>query len=195
MKITIVGRGNVGVALGDRLIGAGHGVSYAVREPSAPDEIPVSESASGADAVLLAIPWSAVPEVAEELGPAEGTLLIDCTNPLENLALAVGHDHSGGEEVQRRLPGASVFKAFNTVGFNIMQDPMLEGRRVMMPFCGDDDTKRETVRGLIEDVGFEAVDAGPLSNARLLEPMAMLWISLALKLGFGRDFGFGVMRR
>jgi predicted dinucleotide-binding enzyme len=48
---------------------------------------------------------------------------------------------------------------------------------------------------LVSDLGFEAVDAGPLTVARLLEPLGMLWIELALKRGRGRDFAFAMVRR
>ena len=48
---------------------------------------------------------------------------------------------------------------------------------------------------LAEEIGFEAVDAGTLASARLLEPMAMLWIHLAYARGFGRELGWSIVRR
>jgi len=66
---------------------------------------------------------------------------------------------------------------------------------VAMFYCGDDGEAKRAVASLIADLGFEPLDAGPLSQARLLEPFAMLWISMALKYGYGRDIGFRLLRR
>jgi 8-hydroxy-5-deazaflavin:NADPH oxidoreductase len=64
-----------------------------------------------------------------------------------------------------------------------------------MFFCGDDPAARPTVSQLVTDAGFEAVDAGKLVQAPLLEPWAMLWISLVMRGGLGREFGFALVRR
>jgi predicted dinucleotide-binding enzyme len=86
-------------------------------------------------------------------------------------------------------------KAFNTVGFNIMANPAFGADRPVMFYCGDHTAAKQTVRPLVEQLGFEAVDAGPLTQARLLEPFAMLWISLAFGQGLGREIGFKLLRR
>jgi predicted dinucleotide-binding enzyme len=64
-----------------------------------------------------------------------------------------------------------------------------------MLVCGDDATQKPTVLKLASDIGFEAIDAGNLVIARLLEPCGMLWIHLALTRGLGRDFALGLLRR
>lgn len=97
--------------------------------------------------------------------------------------------------VAKWATGAKVVKAFNTVGFNIMADPRFEGGRTAMFYCGDDAKAKSTVAGLINELGFEALDAGPLTQARLLEPFALLWISLALQYGYGREIAFQLLRR
>ena len=61
-------------------------------------------------------------------------------------------------------------------------------------YCGDDAAKKVTAK-LAADLGFDPLDAGPLRQARLLEPFAMLWISLALQYGYGREIAFQLMRR
>jgi predicted dinucleotide-binding enzyme len=91
--------------------------------------------------------------------------------------------------------GAKVVKAFNTVGANIMADPSFEGHKPVMFYCGDDDQAKQVVKQLISELVFEAVDAGPLKQARLLEPFAQLWISLAYAQGMGREFAFELLRR
>jgi len=64
-----------------------------------------------------------------------------------------------------------------------------------MLVAGDDSKYKSLVLNLVSAIGFEAVDAGPLSAARLLEPLALLWIKLAMKAGFGRDFAFALIRK
>jgi predicted dinucleotide-binding enzyme len=92
--------------------------------------------------------------------------------------------------------GSEVFKAFNTTGSNNMANPIINGNRTVMFVCGDDDeVAKPAIMQLAADIGFDAVDAGKLAQARLLEPWAMLWISLAFRGGMGRDFGFALLRR
>ena len=147
--------------------------------------------------VILATPWPATQQVLEEAAPLEGKILLDCTNPLkEDLSgLAVGPASSGGEQVAAWAPGAKVFKVFNQTGFNIMADPVVDGRKSLMLVCGDDEEAKPKVMKIVEEVGFEAVDFGDLAGSRLLESLALTWIRLAYRCGLGRDFAFGILRR
>src|SRR5438876_1168389 len=97
---------------------------------------------------------------------------------------------SVGGTLGRRLAGAG-----HEIGFGNMAEPAVGGVRSAMFICGDDEAARETVRHLAEEIGFDAVDAGELKVARLLEPLAMLWIHLAMTTPLGRDFAFGILRR
>jgi predicted dinucleotide-binding enzyme len=133
------------------------------------------------------------------MGNLAGRIVLDCTNPLavgpDGLGLEIGHGISGGEKVQGWAAGASVFKTLNTTGFSNMAEPAFNGVKSVMFVAGDDEARKPNVLGLIGELGFEAVDAGPLRIARLLEPHAMLWIHLALNRGYGRDWAFALMRR
>jgi len=145
---------------------------------------------------VLAVPWSALTVAAKELGSLAGKIVIDATNPLTpDFSLAVGHDDSAGETVARLALGARVVKAFNTTGANNMADSRHGGGKLMMPVAGDDDAAKATVMSLASDLGFEPIDVGPLAMSRHLEPMAMVWIKLALVQKLGRNFGFAVLRR
>ena len=132
-------------------------------------------------------------------GKLAGKILIDATNPLamrsEGLRLVLGHTTSAGEQVASWATGARVVKAFNTTGANNMADPKLGSQSASMFVCGDDAEARSTAMKLAEELGFEAVDCGPLSSARYLEPMAMLWIHLCIGLGRGPDFAFQIVKR
>ena len=206
MRIHIIGAGNVGRARGAGWRPAGHQVVYCVRDPDAAKHkdltasgfnlIRVSEAATEADVIIIATPWDATRAALETAGDLRGKTVVDCTNPLQQglTGLTHGKDDSGGEQVARWAPGARVVKAFNTVGANIMADSGLEGRQAVMFICGDDQAK-ETVRQLSDDLGFETIDAGPLESARLLEPLALLWISSAYKYGLGRGFALSIVRQ
>jgi len=159
----------------------------------------VSEAARDAEIVLLATPWNKTRSAIEEAGDLSGKIVIDATNPLKfddaGLSLAIGFTTSGGEQVAQWAKGAKVCKTFNQTGFENMANPEFTNGHNAMLVCGDDADSRETVRKLAEQIGFDAVDAGELSVARLLEPMAMLWIHLYVKTSLRRGFAFGLLRR
>jgi predicted dinucleotide-binding enzyme len=143
---------------------------------------------------VLCTPWQGTQQAIEACGDLTGKVLIDCTNPLTTdfSALEVGHTTSGAELVAAWTPGARVCKAMNQIGAPMMNHPALQGRPVMF-ICGDDDAAKEITGGLVEELGFESVDAGDLTLARLLEPYALIWIHMALRRGFGTNFGFGLL--
>jgi predicted dinucleotide-binding enzyme len=157
----------------------------------------VAEAAAFGEVVVLATPWQGTEAAVRAAGDLQGKTVIDCTNPLKPdiSGLELGFTTSGAERVAQWAEGARVFKAFNTTGFNIMADPVINGVRTVMFVCGDDEAAKPAVLQLASDLGFDAVDAGKLVQARLLEPWAMLWISLAFRGTVGREFGFALLRR
>jgi NADPH-dependent F420 reductase len=210
MKIAIIGAGNVGSTLGRAWAKKGHEVYFGVRHPqddktrqtiqsigAKAQAGPVAEAAAFGQVVVLATPWHGTEAAVRAAGDLRGKTVIDCTNPLKSdgSGLEVGFTTSGAERVAAWAKGAKVFKAFNTTGSNNMADPVINGIRTVMFVCGDDGAAKPAVLQLASDLGFEAVDAGNLEQARLLEPWAMLWISLAYRGGMGRDFGFALLRR
>jgi NADPH-dependent F420 reductase len=210
MKIGIIGSGNVGGALGSRWAKLGHEVVFGTRNPESGDVQKLAARASGktsaatladtareGEVLLLATPWPATQQIITGLDDLNGKILIDATNPLlpDLSGLTHGTTTSGGEQVAAWARDARVVKAFNTVGANIMADPSFEGHRPVMFYCGDDAQAKQVVKKLIDELVFEAIDAGPLTQARLLEPFAQLWISLAYAQGLGREFAFGLLRR
>ncbi len=207
MQLGIIGAGNVGNALASGWIRAGHSITFGVRNPGAPQEGPagatyasVADAASGAAVLVLATPWQAVPEALSAAGDLSGKTLIDCTNPLRmganGLELDVGYDLSGGERVAALAPGASVFKTLNQTGFaNMERAHEFSPLPAVMYVAGDDASRKPQVLSLVSDLGFRAVDAGPLRIARLLEPMAMLWIHMAVNRGEPLSHAFALTQR
>jgi 8-hydroxy-5-deazaflavin:NADPH oxidoreductase len=206
MNIVIVGAGNVGRALGGGWRKAGHSVTMALRDIAGEKAaalkqqgfniVPSKDAAGAGDIIVLAVPWPALTSAVKGLGSLAGKIVIDAINPLTpDFSLAIGHDVSAGETVARLAPGARVVKAFNTTGANNMADSRYAGSKLMMPIAGDDAAAKATVMSLASDLGFEPIDVGPLAMSRHLEPMAMVWIKLALVQKLGRNFGFALLRR
>jgi predicted dinucleotide-binding enzyme len=187
MKIAIIGDGNVGSALQRGLSKAGHDASAVGNEPQK-----VRELAQNAEVVILAVPFGAIDDVVRELGnAAAGKVVVDVTNALTpDYQLAVGFTSSGAEELQKKLRGAKVVKAFNTVFAAHMDSARVKGEKLSVFAAGDDAAAKRTVLDLATSIGFDAIDAGPLQNARLLEPMALQNIALGYMLGLGTDIGF-----
>ena len=207
MQLGIIGAGNVGNALATGWLAAGHAITFGVRDLAAPQSGPVGaryatvpEAARGAEVVVLATPWQAVADALGATGSLTGKVLIDCTNPLrmgaEGLELDIGHATSGGEHVASLAPGAFVFKTLNQTGFTNMEHAHeFAPLPAAMYVAGDDAARKPLVLSLVSDLGFHAIDAGPLRIARLLEPMAMLWIHMALNRGEPMSRAFALTQR
>jgi predicted dinucleotide-binding enzyme len=207
MRIAIIGAGNVGSALGRGWSSAGEDVTYGVPNPEDPKYafLPKerlgtpAEAARSADVIVLATPWPATEAAVKGLGDLAGKVIIDCTNPLgmgtDGLQLVLGHTTSGGEQVATWAAGASVFKTLNQIGADSMDKAALFPVRPVMFVAGDDESRKPAVLHLVTELGFAAIDAGPLRIARLLEPYGMLWIDQALNRGRGRDFAFALTER
>jgi len=208
MEIAIIGAGNVGGILGRRWAAAGHGILLGVRTPDDPKYRPVAEAAGGArlmtmgeavaacTAAVLTVPWEAVSASLAACGDFGGRTLIDPTNPVtfgaDGVVLSMGFERSGGEEVARLARNARVVKALNTVGSGVMDKAKDYPVPPAMYVAGDDDAAKAETAGLMTDLGFAPIDAGGLKIARLLEPMAMVWINQVVNRG-ADPFGALVM--
>lgn len=195
MQIGIIGQGRVGSALHDGWANAGHEVRIGGRATT-PN---ISEIGRWADVLTLAVPYAALTDVAATISPLAGKIVIDCTNPIamgpDGMGLALGHTTSGAERLQTLLPDARVIKTLNQVGAEVMADTAGFAHRPVQFLAGDDEAAKQTVAGLLSDLGFEPLDAGGLSKARLLEPFALVWINQAIARKKGRDWAFGAMPR
>jgi predicted dinucleotide-binding enzyme len=208
MSISIIGAGNVGMALGQAFTARGESVVFGVPDPdkyrAAVDAlgtkariVNVEQALDASDLVILAVPYSAAESLARAREDWQGKILVDATNPLSpGLAgLSTGTTTSGAEAIARAAKGARVVKAFNTTGAENMVDTCYSGGIPFMPVCGDDAQARTRVVALATLIGFDAVDCGDLTVARYLEPFAMTWIHMAIKLGLGRRFAFARLQR
>lgn len=205
-RLSIIGAGRVGSALGPRWSEGGHTVVYGVRDPSEPRHQTLpgtaatpADASRDADVVVIALPWAAVEDTLTglEVGTA---VIVDATNPLAaNARELTAHPELSGAELIAGWTGSSrVIKAFNTTGAGNMANPAYPAStsvRALMPVAGDDAAAKQTVIELATELGFDAIDAGGLSAARDLEHLAMLWIRMAYTLGNGPDIAFALLRR
>lgn len=213
MKIGILGTGDVGQALGRGFVTLGHEVRMGSRSAANEDAVawaaeigPLASAGTFADAagfgeiVVLATLGIANPAVLESAGPERlrGKVVIDATNPLDFSdgmppKLAIAGDDSGGEQVQRQLPGAHVVKAFNTVGHALMFRPELPGGPPDMFIAGDDQDAKQRVGAILDDFGWGVIDLGGIESSRYLEAMCMAWV-LAGALGGNWNQAFKMLR-
>lgn len=191
MHIAIIGKGNVGSALQAGLAQLGHQVQAVGRNPQH-----VHQAALASELIILAMPYSEMDNVVTALGvAADGKVLVDATNLLtDSLHLAAGFDTSGAEQLQHKLPAARVIKAFNTSFAGTMASGHVKGEQLVGLVAGDDAAAKQTVLEMVDALGFDAVDAGPLLMARYLEPMALLNIRLAYVQGLGPNMGLRLVR-
>ncbi|WP_371158280.1 NADPH-dependent F420 reductase [Jannaschia sp. 2305UL9-9] len=201
MNVAILGAGNVGTGLARALSTTRHGVVLAGRDPAkarkaadaAGSETHPVQSASLSDAiaqaeiVILALPFDAAEDLAKDHGFA-GKIVIDPTNPVKDdfSGLALGFDTSAAERIAAAAPEARVVKGFNTLFAQVYENgPDMGGTPVPVFLASDDDAAKQAAMRIAGDAGFDAVDSGPLSNARYLEPLAYLNIQFGYMLGRG----------
>lgn len=189
-RIGIIGRGNVGSALKQGLQNAGYDVRAVGN-----DESEIRETATWSNIVLLAVPFGAIDNVLQAAGDLlGGKTVVDVTNVLDpKMNLAVGFSTSGAEELQKKLPQSIIVKAFNTVFAQHMNTGKLGDKQLTAFVAGDDDDAKKRVLDIAHRIGFDAVDAGPLKNARLLEPLGFFNIQLGYMLGMSPQIGFKLL--
>jgi predicted dinucleotide-binding enzyme len=195
MKVGILGSGDVAKALAAGFLKHGHDVVLGTREPAKLADWTAqhrpARAASFADAakfgelVVLAVKGTVAPEALRAAGPANlaGKPVIDAVNPIADappvngvLKFFTNLDESLMERLQREFAGARFVKAFNSVGHPLMVNPHFKGGKPTMFICGNDEAAKQTVRGILDQFGWESADMGKAEAARAIEPLCMLWL-------------------
>jgi 8-hydroxy-5-deazaflavin:NADPH oxidoreductase len=188
MKIGIIGAGNIGGNLTRRLTALGHDVSVAnsrgphtltaLAEETGATPVPAEEAARGAEVVVVTVPVKALPGLPSGLldGAADGAAIIDTGNyyPQRDGRIAAIEDEGLTESryAEREL-GHPVIKAFNeTYAQDLLERPRPAGAadRMALPVAGDDAAAKGKVRDLIDQLGFDTVDAGGLDDSWRQQP-------------------------
>jgi 8-hydroxy-5-deazaflavin:NADPH oxidoreductase len=199
MTIAIIGTGNMAAGLARRLAEvATTDVVIGARDPEKAAKLArstganwqsggIAAAAALADVIVLAVHYGIMPEVIAGLGDLSGKVLIDISNPMtpDFMALTIGHTTSAAEEIKKLAPQARVVKAFNTIFASLFALPRTETETTQVFYATDDEAAGRAVADLIRTVGFSPVHAGPLSNARYLEPLGELNVHFGYALGWG----------
>lgn len=202
--IAVIGTGNVGQALGPEFAALGHTIVYGSREPERADVVELvertgnramaktpEEAVVGADIVVLAVPGGVAEQVTRSLGDLSGKIILDPTNRVGRGGEYLMHDVAGkgsnAELVQAAAPGARVVKAFNTLNVAQMVDPETAGGPITIPIVGDDAAAKAVIADLVEGMGLEPFDLGPLAYAHVLEEMLVVWGNAR---ALGRPFNY-----
>jgi predicted dinucleotide-binding enzyme len=207
MRIGILGSGLMGGKLGTLFARAGHEVvfSYA-RSTEKLNRLAkdagekaragtVRGAVQGADALLVAVHWLRIDDVLKQAGDLPGKVVLTCSLPMDagNARLVIGLGTSGAEELAKKVPKAKVICAFNTVPSEVLfsvYEARHKANRPSLVYCGDDAASKKVTDGLIRDVGFEPVDAGPLRVARYTEPFGLLMGQLAYEGNEGPEVAY-----
>ncbi|MFC9106024.1 NADPH-dependent F420 reductase [Streptomyces rochei] len=189
MKIGIIGAGNIGGNLTRRLTALGHDVSVAnsrgphtltaLAEETGATPVRAEEAARGAEVVVVTVPLKAVPDLPSGIldGAADGVAVIDTNNyyPQQRDGRIAAIEDEGRTEsrwVEEHL-GHPVIKAFNgTYAQDILDRPRPAGDpdRMALPVAGDDEAAKAKVRALIDELGFDTVDAGGIDESWRQQP-------------------------
>ncbi len=192
MNIGIVGAGKIGGTLGRKWANAGHEVTFGVRHPedhplgSQAEEIRASvtsvpDAVRNAEVVTFAVPGTAVATTVADLGKLIQTkVVLDATNN-------IGHDVvNSAEAILSTAPGSHYFRVFNTLGWELLDDPVVGGTQADMVFCGADGPPRVVVEQLIADVGLRPVWLGEVGEADVVDGLLRVWIALSRARGTRR---------
>jgi 8-hydroxy-5-deazaflavin:NADPH oxidoreductase len=194
MRVGVIGSGVVAQSLGAGFLKHGHELMLGTRDAGKlagwRSQHPgvrigsVEDAAGFGELVVLAVKGTAALDALRTAGDANlsGKVVIDATNPIADLPPVNGVlrfftslDESQMERLQREFPEAHFVKAFNSVGNAFMVNPQFPGGRPTMFICGNDETAKQTVAGVLDQFGWEVADMGKAEGARAIEPLCMLW--------------------
>lgn len=199
MNVAIFGTGNMGRPLAKLAVESGYDVVIGARDPSKAIALArelgskikgggFEAAASISGLIILAVPYQEAGDVLTAAGDITGKVIIDVTNPVspDYMSLTIGHSTSAAEQIAALAPTAHVVKAFNTIFAQLLPREARGGQAKIQVFtAADNEPARQVVEEFIEKAGFEPINAGPLTNARFIEPVAELNIHFGYALGWG----------
>ena len=185
MKIGVIGSGRIGSTIGGLWVKAGHEVMFSDRDPEqvkrAIDGLgprarsgSVQEAVAFGDAILIAVPYMALPAIREQVGAQlRGKVVIDPNNPVPNRdgEMAVGAREKGaGVSTAALLPGARIVRSFNSWGYATMaREANRPAPRMALPVAADDAEALKVGMQLVSDAGFDPVNAGSLADSKAFD--------------------------
>jgi len=180
LKIGVIGSGNIGSTLGGIWVKAGHEVMFSSLDLEHDKALAKKlggkaragtskEAAAFGDVLLLAVPYSAVPQLGKDLGSAiKGKIIVDASNPIvarDGETATWAREKGVGVASMELLPGARIVRAFNAIGYTRMgAASQRQGERMGMPIAGDDAQAIAVASRLVREVGYEPVLVGTLAT-------------------------------
>lgn len=203
-SITVVGTGNMGTAIAGIVAKGADGVQVIDRDASKAEQLAQQVGGTSAvfgdaitgDIVVLALPYPALDDVVSTYGAQlDDKTVVDLTNPVDFATfdgLTVSADSSAAAELQAKLPGAAVVKAFNTNFAATLASGSVGGVPATVVVAGDDEAAKAALTGVLTAAGLPVADAGSLKRARELEAFGFLQMVLAVREQIGWTGGFAV---
>jgi NADPH-dependent F420 reductase len=200
VRVTIIGAGNMGRAIGTRAVAGGNEVELIDRNPEDANALAqeLGEAASalearspfGGEVVVIALYYPFTLEAIEQYrDQLAGKVVVEISNPVDVETwdrLVTPPDSSGAEEAAKLVPqGTPVVKAFNTTFARTLVAGEVAGQQLDVLIAGDDDAAKKKVAELVEAGGLRPLDVGPLPRARQLEHLGLLLIVLQEPMGWG----------
>ena len=200
MKIAVIGAGSVGGNLGRAWVGAGHSVTFGVRNPDADGVVSLvgdlgggatagspAEAVADGDVVVLAVPGTSIPEVVAPLaGDLVGKVVVNATNVMDPTA------PSTNEAVRAAAPEARVVRAFSTLGAENFLAPVIGGVAADILWCGPDEAAA-VAEELIGCIGLRPVRVTSEDAEAIIDAVFRLWVDLAMRQARGRRLSINVV--
>ena len=178
MDITVIGAGRIGGNIARQLARPGHTLTLSFARDTAAlqtlaGEIggtvaPPADAVAAADVVVIAVPWSVVPQALEQAGSLAGKIVVDTTNQYGAGPMSAAGQTAAAFNAAR-MDGARYTKSFNTLTSAFQVQTAHRDPRVVQWICGDDEDAKTIVAGLIRDAGYEPVDVGGTAGCAVME--------------------------
>jgi predicted dinucleotide-binding enzyme len=185
MKIGVIGSGRIGTTIGGLWAKAGHEVMFSDRDPEQAKRAAeaagpkaktgsVEQAVAFGDAVLIAVPYKALPEIQQQVGTQlEGKVVIDPNNPVPSRDgdMAVAAKEKGAaSSTAALLPGARTVRSFNSWSYMVMaREANRPAPRMALPVSADDPVALKVGMQLVKDAGFDPVAAGSLADSKVYD--------------------------
>lgn len=215
MNIGIIGSGNMGRALGTIWAQKGHQVVFSYsRDPAKLEAIAATagtnakvgtpqQAVKSSDVILIALQPFVLEELLSAIGSLENKIVITCMSGLkpdfsgQTIGIATDLKLSVAERLAQLAPGAKVVEAFNITFAEILasESRQFGNEHPTVFYCGDDADAKAIAAQLIEECGYDAIDAGRLIVSRSLETLATAWVQFAVVSNLFPNVGLKALRR
>lgn len=175
MRIAVVGAGRIGGTIGGRWEAAGHDVTYGMRDPSKKKGAKsIDQALSGVEAILIAVPGAALVQLVRDHAPGlDGKIIIDATNNFGGASM------NAWSEVASAVPHAHLYRAFNSLGWDVFANPTLDGQQADLFYAGPEGEPKTAVEQLIADAGLRPVWVGGTDEVDTIDGVLRLWYTLS----------------